>query len=137
MSVTTQDAALKYGDAASPEVFTSVASITDFSGPTGQRQVINTTRLASTGKEKEFGLPDYGQVNFNLVWDSDSAADVSVWDKFVAGTKHNWQVVFNNSPQDVFNFSAGVLSFAFTASEDDVIRASATLEIDGAITENI
>jgi predicted secreted protein len=136
MSVKTINAALKYGNAASPEVFTAVASVTDFSGPSGQRQVIDITRLASTGKEKNVGLPDYGQITFNLIWDSDNTYDVSVWDKFVAGTQHNWQVVFDNSPQDVISFAGYVLAFNFTSNLDDVVRASCTIEIDGAVTDN-
>ena len=136
MSVKTQNAAIKYGDGASPEVFTAVASVTDFQGPSGQRQVIDITRLASSGKEKNVGLPDFGQITFNLIWDSDNLYDVAVWDQFVAGTAKNMQVVFDNSPQDVISFSGYVLGFNFTAGADDVVRASCTIEIDGAPTDN-
>jgi len=137
MSVKTQGSTLQLSDGASPEVFTDIASITSFQGPSGSRQVIDATVLASTAKVKDVGIPDYGQVTFDFNFDASDTVLVDVWDNFIAGTSHNFKILFSDSPRTQFDFSAYVLNFNYTAGLDDIVRGSVTLEISGAITDNL
>ena len=73
-SVKTQGCTLALGDGASPEVFTSVINLVSFQGPSGSRQVIDATTLASTAKEKDVGIPDLGQITFDYNFSSADAA---------------------------------------------------------------
>lgn len=136
MSINTQGCALKRGDAASPEVFTTIGGVVSFQGPSGSRQVIDTTTLASTGREKEVGIPDYGQITFDLIYDGDDTSNTGLWDDFQNGTLRNFQMVFDDSPQEVFSFAGYVLAFSYSANIDDVVRASLTVEISGTVTDN-
>lgn len=138
MSVKAQACAVKFLDTAvSPNAYVSVANVTSFQGPTGSRQVIDTTTLASTAKEKDVGLQDMGQINCDFVFDTSDTVLVDVYDAFLAGTLQSFQVVFSDSPQTTFSFSAYVLNFSYTANVDDVVRGSFTLEISGSVTDNL
>lgn len=136
MSINTQGCELRVGDGASPNVYTAIAGVVSFSGPSGSRQVIDVTTLASTGREKQVGIPDYGQVTFELIYDGDQATNTSLYDDFQNGTIRDFQLVFSDSPEEVFSFAAFVLAYSYTANIDDVVRASVTLEIDGPVTDN-
>ena len=121
---------------ASPEVYSVVAGVTDFQGPNGQRQVIDKTTLADTTRQKEVGIADMGQITMNLVYDGDEATNTTLWDLFQSGALNNFQVIFNDSPQEVFSFAGYVLQYQYQASIDDVVRASVTIEISGNVTDN-
>ena len=133
--ITTQGAQIRVSDGASPEVFTAIGCVTDFQGPSGSRQVIDTTCLDSTGRGKNVGIPDYGQVQFNLIFDPSDTSQIAVWNDFKSGTREKYRLVIPTSPEDYIEFNAYVLSFSVNAQIDDVFRASATLEIDGAVTD--
>ena len=136
-SVKTQGCTLGLGDAASPEVYTSVINLTSFQGPSGSRQVIDATTLSSVAKEKDVGIPDLGQITFDYNFSGADPALIDCWDNFNAGTLHSFRLTFSDSPATQFDFSAYVLSFNFNASLDDIVRGSVTLEISGTVTDNL
>lgn len=137
MSVKTQGCSLQLGTGASPEGFTDIANVVSFQGPTGARQVIDATRLASTGKEKDVGIPDFGQITFDFIFDTSDTVLIDVWDNFIAGTLHNFRLLFSDSPRTQFDMAAFVLNFSYNAGLDDIVRGSVTLEISGSITDNL
>ncbi len=137
MSVKTQGCTLQLSDGASPEVYSDIANLQSYQGPSGSRQVIDTTVLASTGKEKDVGIPDYGQVTFDFIFDAADTVLVDVWDRFILGTLHNWKILFSDSPRTTFSFAAYVLNFSYSIGIDDVVRGSVTLEISGSVTDNL
>ena len=134
-SVKTQGCALKLGNGASPQVLSTIASVTSFQGPSGSRQVIDATTLASTGKEKDVGIPDYGQVTFDFNFAASDTVLVDVWDGFIAGTLHYFQILLSDTT--AFTFNAYVLSMNYTAGLDDIVRGSVTLEISGTVSDNL
>jgi len=136
-SVKTQGCSIQLSDDASPEVYTDIANVVSFQGPSGSRTVIDATVLASTGKEKDVGIPDYGQITFDFTFSAADTVLVDVWDNFVAGTLHNFRVLFSDSPRTQFDMAAYVLSMNYTAGLDDIVRGSVTLEISGTITDNL
>ena len=138
MSVKTQGCALRFYDTAvSPNAYVDIANVTGFQGPSGSRQVIDATLLASAAKIKDVGLPDMGQISGDFVFDVSDTVLTDVYDAFLAGTLQVFQIAFSDSPETLFDFSAYVLSFSYSASIDDVVRGSFTLEISGAVTDNL
>ena len=137
MSVKTQGSSLQLSDAASPEVYTDIANVVSYSGPTGSRAVIDVTKLSSTGKEKDVGIPDYGQITFEGFFDAADTVQIDVWDNFIAGTLHNWRLLFSDSPRTQFDFAGYVLNYSYSAGLDDVVRTSVTIEISGDVSDNL
>lgn len=145
MTVSTQGCEVRIGDGSSPQIFESIGGLVSWSGPTGQRQVIDVTTLASTAREKQVGIPDMGQVSLELIYDKDTGAGVSspevyphtlLWDRFKDGASSAFQIMFNESPEELFDFNAFVLAYSYNTNIDEVVRASVTLEIDGDVTDN-
>lgn len=138
--ISTQGATIRVLDTSvSPMAYDDIACVTDFQGPSGSRQVIDTTCLTSTGKEKNVGIPDFGQVTFNVIFSTTSTdnhvtSSVSLWENFVDGTSQTFRIIVPNSPEDYIQFNGYVLNFSLTSNIDDVFRAAVTLEIDGAPT---
>ena len=65
-ALATQGITVKVGDGAMTEVFTTIAEVTGFSGPTTEAAEIETTTLSSTAKEFIAGLVDNGEVTLEV-----------------------------------------------------------------------
>jgi len=135
--VKTQGCTIELGDSASPIVYAVIGGVTSFQGPTGSRQVIDTTTLASTAKGKDVGIPDMGQISADFNFLAAETALIDTWDAFLAGDVQNFIIRFSDSPNTTFSFSGFVLNFSFAANMDDIVRGSFTIEIDGDVTDNL
>jgi predicted secreted protein len=140
--ITTQGAQIRVQDSSSsPITYNDIGCVTDFQGPNGSRQVIDTTCLDSTGRQKNMGIPDYGQISLNGILSMETTDmhvgdALSLWTNFKNGTSQVFRVVFPTSPEEYFEFTAYVTNFSYSANTDDVFRFSASLEIDGAPTDS-
>lgn len=130
-----QGMVIQIGDAASPEVFTTIPEVMNIGGPGGSAAVIDVTDLSSTGKEKRAGLQDEGQVTMDINYLPSNAQHALMRTRRAAGTVTTFRIVFTDSPQTTWTFSALVLGFTLSNSVDDVTKASVTLEVTGLITE--
>lgn len=129
-----QGVLLKRGDGATPEVFTAIAEITGFDGPSGSASVIDMTHLSSTAKEKKMGLMDEGQISIdgNLV--TTDTQQEGLRDDRTARTLRNFQLVLTDSPSTTLSFAAYVLTFSISGQVDGKIPFKCTLEISGQVT---
>lgn len=140
--INTQYAQIRVLDTAvSPNAYVDIACVMDFNGPTGSRAVIDTTCLDSAGKEKQMGIPDYGQVSMNIIFstveaDNHVVSSVSLWENFKNAGRQTFRIVIPESPEKYFQFLAYVNGFSVTAAVDDVFKAAVSLEIDGAVSDN-
>lgn len=130
-----QGTLFKMGNAASPEVFNTIAELKSHDGPSGSATVIDASTTESTAKEKLMGLPDEGQFSISLNFDpTDTNGQVAMILARKARTLKNFQLAFPNSPSTVVAFSAYVMSFSLGGAVDGLIEGSATLEISGPVT---
>jgi predicted secreted protein len=125
----------------SPLNYEDIGCLTDFQGPSGSRTVIDTTCLDSTGREKNVGIPDYGQVTANGILSTESTdfhvSDAkSLWESFKDGQARAFRLIIPTSPEKYMEFNAYVLNFQITTQIDDVFKFSVTFEIDGAVADN-
>jgi len=133
----TQGCSLGLGNGASPQVYTSALGVTDFQMGSS-RNVISANTLASTSAEKVAGLLDNGNVQFNGKFQSaGDPAMVDLWDAIISGADHNWKVTFSDSPETTFQFDGFVSNYSHSVSADSIVTVSGTLEISGAIVDNL
>lgn len=118
----------------SPNTYNTVGEVSGFSGPTGSAQVIDTTSLADTAKQKRMGLPDEGQITLDIMFDPDDAQQTLLRTDRTSRTQRTFRLTFTNSPQTTWTFAGYVLGFEINGAVDDIVRGSITIEIDGAIT---
>jgi len=133
--ISSQGVTISRGDAASPEVFTVLAAVADYSGPSADQPELDVSDLSSTAKEFIAGLIDNGEVTLSLHWQPDNATHVTMLSDFDAGTISNWRVTWSDaSPAKTWTFPAFVKSFVPTASVDSPLSGDVTLRVTGAVT---
>lgn len=133
-SLNSQGVLLKRGDGASPEVFTTIGEAKSIQGPGGSATEIDITNLSSTAKEIQPGLKDEGQITLELNLDTSDAQQTGLRTDRDNQTLRNFTLTLTDSPATVLSFSAYVLGFSIAAAVDDIISASVTLRVSGAVT---
>jgi hypothetical protein len=128
-----QGATLAISVGTSPTSFTTIANVIDVSGPGGSASVIDITNLASVAREKRMGLPDEGQVTFNVQLDPDNATHQAVRDARKNRTECQFRVTLTDSTPTTLTFNGFVLNFSVSLAVDDVVKASITIEVNGAV----
>lgn len=135
-AVSAQGATIAVGDGASPEVFTEIGEVTDFTTPDGEAPDIDVTHLGSTAAEFLQGLPDNGSVPISGNFVGGDAAQSTLRTARAAQTLKTFKITLTDSPATVFTFSAFVKSFVVAAAQNDKLGFSANLRVSGAVTES-
>ena len=118
------------GDGADPEVFTSVAEVTNIDLPGYSRDAIDVTHMSSDDTFREYiaGLMDGGEVTIELNFVA-SASDILIA-ALIAGLQ-NYRITVNTV---TFTFAAVMTGYQPTAPNDDKMTASATFKVSGKPT---
>lgn len=130
---------LKIGDGSSPETFTTIPGITQFSPPNQKSDVLDVTALDSPDntREKILGLIDSGDVTFTLNFDPAQAThgpSTGLMHDFNERTLRNFKAILSDAGNSEWTFSAYVTSFAVKADPAGVLTADVTLTVSGAST---
>jgi len=127
---------LKRGNAATPEVFTTVAEVGDIDGPTLKSQMEDATSHSSGGwEEKVPTIQSVGQIKFPVNFVPTNATH-----SYAAGlvldwknkTLRNFQMVWPDAT--TWTFSAYVAEVAMKGSVKGKLTADITLDVSGAPT---
>lgn len=125
--------ALKVGNGASPEVFTTIASITDHGDLALTRTGLDTTKLSSTVRTSKAGLQSIEDLSLEGTYDpSDTQVD-GLWTAITTQNQvdKNYQLVLSTSPAETWEFGGYVREFRILGNTpDNLIRFSATLAIN-------
>jgi predicted secreted protein len=123
------------GDSTSSETFTALAEVSNIGGPNISRDTIDVTTLGSTSGYREFigGFRDGGEVVLDLNW-TRAGFDLLKAD-FDADSTRNYQITMPDTGATTFTFACVVTNITKNIPTDDKITMTATLKIDGAITE--
>ncbi|MEG3166536.1 phage tail tube protein [Sphingomonas sp. PB2P19] len=115
-------------------IYVQVKGFTDFAGlGGGSAAVIDTTDFDSTAKEKSMGLPDEGQISASFIFIAKDPGQVAV--RAARGTRAATKFRITLIDGTKYDFTAYVLTFERTGGQDDVVKASANLEVTGAVVE--
>lgn len=132
---------LQRGNAASPEVFTTVANVGDMSWGL-QANVVDVTSH-STGvpwHEKLTTLLDGGDVTFPLFFVPSSSGQAGhndtsgLMEDFTNRTIRNWKLIFPDQAATTYYFSASINKFQIESKVADVLRASVSFAVTGEPT---
>ena len=111
-----------------------VNGVTGFNGPSGGAAVIDITTLGSTAKEKQMGLPDPGQVSLDMVYISTDTGQVALRNDRASRSRRKLAIKLTDGSSSLYHADAYVTTFNLQGGVDDIIKASATLELTGPIT---
>jgi hypothetical protein len=112
-----------------------IGNVVSFNGPGGSASVIDVTNLDSTAKEKRMGLPDEGQFTMELNYDPDNTAHIALRNARKTRTRTEFKLTLTDATATSLTFWGYVLAFAIQGGVDAVVKASLTIEIDGAVAE--
>ena len=132
-NITSQGTTIGIGDAASPEIYTTISQVTSMSGPDGSATEINVTNLSSTAQEFILGLKDEGSISMDIIWDERDTQHSLLRTKFGSGASTNFRITDAGSPQKNYTFPAYVQTLSMSSGVDEVQRASVNLRISSAI----
>lgn len=123
------------GDAASPEVYTTIANIDSISGPGSTAADIEVTDLSSTAKEFLLDLVDNGTVTCSGFYNPGDTQHDQLRSDNAASTQRNYRITLSSSPQVTFTFAARVSEFTPEEAVAAAIRFTFTLRVTGAVTK--
>lgn len=131
---------LKIGDGATPtETFTTIAEVSNISGPGFSLDTTDVTNHSSPGGWEE-AIPTIlhaGEVSFDINFvptDPTHGFSTGLLHDMVNRIKRNFQLVFPNAGNTTWSFAAFVTGFEPAEPVDDKLSASVTLKLTGQPT---
>jgi predicted secreted protein len=84
---------LQRGDGGGTEVFTTIAEVTNVSGPNESAEQIEVTSFDSTAREFKAAIPDSGEVTFEMQFIGENAQQQGLRADLRAGTVRNFKLI--------------------------------------------
>lgn len=117
------------------DAFTTIAEVKSISGPTLSLETIDATHHQSPSGHREI-LPSFknaGEVSFDVNYLPAVGTHATLFSLWENRTKRKYKVIFPDSGTTDWTFDAYVTNLGINAPMDDVLGASVTLMISGAI----
>ena len=130
---------LQRGNAATPEIFTTIAEVTNISGPSLSQEAIDVTSHSSSGafREKVGGLLDGGEVtldvNFVPTGATHKEAEGGLLKDMTDRTVNNYKLIFSDVGT-YWIFPALVTGFVPDMAVEGKLGAAVTLTVSGEPT---
>jgi predicted secreted protein len=126
---------IKRGDGATPtEAFTTIAMVKDIKGPGRSLGTEEVTNQSSTAAEFVAGVPDSGEVAFDMNYDPADTGHQGLITDMTSRTLRNFKIVFPDTGSAEYAFAAFVTKFETDMKVKGALTASVTLKISGAVT---
>ena len=124
----------KLDSSVSPTAYEQIGQVVSISGPDGNVPEVDVTHLSSTGKEYIGGLPDFGNVAMEVIYDqaTTSTKHAAIYTDFTSQTVSTYQIRLSDSPQTTITFSAYPSQYSLNLAVDDKVGASISLRVSGA-----
>mgnify|MGYP001589020400 FL=1 len=126
---------LQLGDGATPEVFTTIAEVTNLVPPSMKRDSSDVTAYSSADGYREFlpALRDGGEVGVEANWLPNNATHdevTGVLESFNDDVNHNWKIILPSSIATIA-LTGHVTAFEPTTPLDGHGKLSFTIKISG------
>lgn len=135
MGVNVAGTTISVSDGGSPEVFTPIATITDWSGPEisqGENDDTDISDVIATIKKN--GVTDYGVLTLELNYEPQNTQVAALRTAAANDTQSTYRINYADSPQSTDTFGAKVTSFSSSGAKGGLLSASVSLNIQTAIT---
>jgi hypothetical protein len=132
-AISSQGASIAIGEIGCPESYAPIPEVSSINGPSGSAPIIDVTDLSSTGKEKQPGLMDEGQVTLEVNYLPSNAVHEMMRQARANRGLKSFRITFVGGT--TFTFSGYVVGFSVTNAVDQVMKVSITIEITGSITK--
>lgn len=128
-----QGVKIQRGDGGGTEVFTTIAEIHNFSGPTEKAKAIDVTNLDSQAKEFINGLMDPGEVTFEGNYVAGDAQQQGLRADLVNRVKRNFKILLTDDlvTPTAIAFTAVIQEFSIKGAADDKLSFNVSLKISG------
>lgn len=128
---------LKVGDGQTPETFTTVAVVTDISGPTIQVNTADVTNRDSQGYTDVVAVTkSLGELTFDIIYDPAEPTHQVLRQLVETGNRRNFKLVLADQTT-AWQFAGYVTGFEVNSALDDAMRASITITLTGAPNFNV
>ena len=134
MAIESQGCVLYWSTTTSLSTVISVGQVVGFNGPTGSANVIDASHLGSTAKEKMIGLRDEGQITLDCNLAPADSGQVKLRECRAARTQGNWAIKMTDTAITMLIGHGYCSGFSITGAVDQIVKASITIEISGAVT---
>jgi len=125
----------KVGDAASPEVFTTIGEMVELDGLGKTNPLVDVTSFDSTAKEYIAGLADGDEITVECIYLPANTQQQALVTHVDNGTNVNIQVLITDgTTPKTYAFAAIALSWKINPNSEDKNMINFTLKITGAIT---
>ncbi len=115
-----------------PQTWTEIGEVTDFSGPDGSASEIDVTHLQSTAKEFLMGLKDEGTYSLSINWVPDDAGQAACREARDTREKKDFKVTY--SDDSTATFEGYIMAMSGGGAVDDKVSGSITIRITDEIT---
>jgi len=134
----TKGTKIQRGDGGGSEVFTTIGEITNFSGPSSMVSELDVTSFDSTAREFiSDGLPDSGEVTFDLNFVGNDAQQQGLRADCDAGTLRNFKIILADHASTPTTFAFAAIVKKFDGPKGGIAAAysaSISLRVSGAKT---
>ena len=132
----TKGVLLQRGDGGGSEVFTTIAEVKSFDGPTESAPDIEVSNFDSTAEEFIAGLPASGEVQMTLNFVGPDAQQQGLRTDLRAGTLRNFKLILNDhdTTKTTFAFAAIVKELGISGQTKAAVEAKCTLKLSGTPT---
>jgi hypothetical protein len=137
-ATSTKGVKLQRGDGAGSETFTTIAEVLSWKGPTEKAPQLDASSFDSTAMEYISGLPDNGEVTFDVNWVGSDAQQQGLRTDLRAGTKRNFKLQLVDSggvTPTIVSFAAIVTGAPeLSGAVNQIVKGSCSLRITGQAT---
>ena len=133
-TVTTQGTTFQRGDAASPEVFTTVTQLINVGEVGVERALIDITNLSSTLRQYKGAIPDGSEIDLDFHYDGVELAQAGLKTDLDNNTSRNFRINIQDSPVKVFAFTGLVIAWKIGAPIDAVVPLTVRIKITTSLT---
>lgn len=134
-----QGVLIQRGDGAGTEVFTTIAEVLSFTGPTQSSAEVEVTSFDSAAKEFIAGLRDGGSISFDMNFVASNAAQQGLQTDMNNAATRNFKLILPDNTvtgdRTTITFAAVITQFTLLKGQvDQALSSSVTLKLSGAPT---